>query len=111
MLETRDRVLAFSPLSPPQGNHREPDLERINEGVQFLSIGRIKVGRGMEVIKDSHMEMRLALRLGRLDALFENVLCLFDILAVQINRVWGYAPGSVVFAENKLGRLPIVLLH
>ncbi len=33
------------------------------------------------------MEMRLTLRLGRLDALFENVLCFFDILAVQVDRV------------------------
>jgi hypothetical protein len=57
------------------------------------------------------MKMILSMRLGILDALFEDFLGLLDKLAVQINRVGLNAPVGIILAEDKLRRLPVVLLH
>lgn len=60
---------------------------------------------------DNHMEVRLAVRLRVADALLEYVLGLLDKLAVQVDRVGRHPPVGVVLAEDKLRRLPVVLLH
>ena len=43
-----------------------------------------------------------------LDALFEDILCFFDELAMQINRVRGDSAFSIVFSENKVRSLFVV---
>ena len=51
------------------------------------------------------------MRLGILDALFQDLLRLFDELTVQIDRVGLHSSIGVVFPENKLGCLPVIFLH
>lgn len=46
-----------------------------------------------------------------LDALFQNILSLLNKLSVQINRVVRDAAWRIVFTENELGGLLVVLLH
>ena len=57
------------------------------------------------------MQMVLPMRLGVLNALFENLLRLLDKLAMKIDGVGLDAPIGVILAEDKLRRLLIVLVH
>lgn len=58
-----------------------------------------------------HMQMVLPMRLGILNALFEDILRLLNKLPMQINRISRYTPIGVIFAEDKLRRLLVVLVH
>ena len=51
------------------------------------------------------------MRLGILDALFEDLLRLLNELSAQIDRIGRNTSIGVVLPENKLGSLLIVLLH
>lgn len=53
----------------------------------------------------------MSMGLGILNALLQDLLRLFDELAMQIDRVRRYAAIGVVLTENVLGRLLVVLLH
>lgn len=55
--------------------------------------------------------MTLALRLCSTNARFENMFCFFYELAVEIYCVAGDAVGGVVFAEDILGGLFVVLVY
>lgn len=57
------------------------------------------------------MEVALAMRLGILDALLQNLLRLLDELSVQIDGICLYAAIGVVLTEDVLRRLLIILLH
>jgi hypothetical protein len=51
------------------------------------------------------------MRFGVADALFQNLLGLFDKLPMQVDGVGWDAPAGVVLAEDKLGRLLVIFLH
>lgn len=57
------------------------------------------------------MQMVLPMRLGILNALFQDILRLLDELPMQIDRIGRYAPVGVVLAEDELGCLLVVLVH
>lgn len=58
-----------------------------------------------------HMQMRLPVLPRILDPLLQDLLRLLDILPMQIDRVRRDSSVGVVLAEDKLGRLPVILLH
>jgi hypothetical protein len=60
-------------------------------------------------LADNDMQMGLAGGLEVADAGFEDVLCLLDKLAVQVNGVFGDAAWRVVLAEDELGGLLVVV--
>ena len=64
----------------------------------------------MVSLADDHVEVRLAVLLGVADALLEDLLGLFDELAVQIDGVAVDFADGVVLAENELGGLLVVLV-
>lgn len=57
------------------------------------------------------MKVVLAMRLGILDALLQNLLRLLDELSVQVDGVRRYAAIGVVLTEDELRRLLVILLH
>lgn len=57
------------------------------------------------------MQVVLPMRFCVLDPLLENLLSLLDELAVQVDGIGGDAPVGVVLAEDKLGRLLVVVIH
>jgi hypothetical protein len=65
---------------------------------------------GVVSLADDHVEMRLSVLLGVADALLEDLLGLFDKLAVQVDSVAGDFSYSVVFAEDELRGLLVVLV-
>jgi hypothetical protein len=65
---------------------------------------------GVVSLADDHVEMRLSVLLGVADALLEDLLGLLDKLAVQIDGVARDFSYSVVFAEDELGGLLVVLV-
>lgn len=58
-----------------------------------------------------HVQMCLSMLLSVADAALENVLGLFNELAVQVNSVVGHAVGGVVLPEDEVACLLIVLVH
>jgi hypothetical protein len=58
-----------------------------------------------------NMEMGLSLRLRSAYPCLQNLLCLFNELAVKIYGVSGHAVGGVVLAEYELRGLAVVLIH
>lgn len=60
---------------------------------------------------DDHVQVGLARGLGVPDPPLEDVLGLFDVLAVQVDGVAGHALEPVVLAEDELARAPVVPLH
>jgi hypothetical protein len=60
-------------------------------------------------LADNDMQMGLAGGLEVADAGFEDVLCLLDKQAVQVNGVFGDADWRVVHAEDELGGLLVVV--
>ena len=65
---------------------------------------------GVVSLADDHVQVRLAVLLGVADALLEDLLGLFDELAVQVDGVAVDFADGVVFAEDELGGLLIVLV-
>jgi hypothetical protein len=61
-------------------------------------------------LADDHVQVRLAVLLGVANALLEDLLGLFDELAVKINGVAVDFADGVVFAEDELGGLLVVLV-
>jgi len=61
-------------------------------------------------LADDHVEVRLAVLLGVADALLEDLLGLFDELAVQVDGVAVDFADGVVLAEDELGGLLVVLV-
>lgn len=59
----------------------------------------------------NHMEMALSLLLGCSDPGFEDMFCFFYELAVEIYCVAGDTVGGVVFAEDVVRGLFIVLIY
>lgn len=59
---------------------------------------------------DNHVQVRLAVLSGVADALLENLLCFFDELAVEIDGVGVDLAHGVVFTENELGGLSVVVV-
>lgn len=57
------------------------------------------------------MKMVLTVLLRILNAFFQDVLGLLHKLAVQVNRILGNTATSIVFAENELRGLLVILLH
>lgn len=60
-------------------------------------------------LADNDMQMRLAGGLEMADAGFEDVLCLLNKLAMQVNGVFGDAAWRIVLAEDELGGLLVVV--
>lgn len=60
-------------------------------------------------LADDDMQMGLAGSLGVPNARLEDVLCLLDKLAVQVNGVLGYPAGRIVLPEDEVGGLLVVL--
>jgi hypothetical protein len=69
----------------------------------------LHAARRVVALADNDMQMGLPRGLGVADALLEDVLGLFDKLAVQVDGVLRNAAGGVVLAEDELGRLLVVL--
>lgn len=65
----------------------------------------------MVAFADNRVQVRLAPSLVCADALFENALCFFDELAVQIDAIGIDTAGGVVLTEDVVGRLVVVFLH
>jgi hypothetical protein len=65
---------------------------------------------GVVSLADDHVEVRLAVLLGVADALLEDLLGLFDKLAVQVDGVARDFAYGVVFAEDEFGGLFVVLI-
>jgi hypothetical protein len=61
-------------------------------------------------LADDHVQVRLAVLLGVADALLEDLLGLFDELAVEIDGVAVDFADGVVFAEDEFGGLLVVLV-
>ena len=61
-------------------------------------------------LANDDVQMRLPGLLGVADALLEDLLGLLDELAVQVDGVGVDAADGVVFAENVLGRLFVVVV-
>lgn len=80
--------------------------ELLHLGLELLNM----VGR-VVALADNSVQVCLASSLVRADALFENALRLFDELAVEVDAVGVDTAGSVVLAEDVVGRLAVVLLH
>ena len=59
----------------------------------------------------SHMQMSLTMPLRVFNPLLQNLLRLLDKLTMKINRISRNPPFGVILAEDKLGRLLIVLVH
>ena len=57
------------------------------------------------------MQMGLSRRLGVFDTLFQNILCLFHELAVQVNCVSIDSADRVILSEDILGSLLVILIH
>lgn len=57
------------------------------------------------------MQMILPMALRIFDPLLENILRLFNKLPMQINRVGINPSRRVILPEDKLGCLPVVLVH
>lgn len=70
----------------------------------------LDVVRGVVSLADDHVEVRLAVLLGVADALLEDLLGLFDELAVQVDGVAVDFADGVVFAKDELGGLLVVLV-
>ena len=62
-------------------------------------------------MSDLHVEVSLACGLSVSDALLENILGFFDELAVQINGVSIDPADGIIFPEDVVGRLFVVLVH
>lgn len=65
----------------------------------------------MVALTDNDVKMGLAIRLVRANPLLEDSLRFFDELAVEIDAVRFDATRGVVFAEDVLGCLAIVVVH
>jgi hypothetical protein len=65
---------------------------------------------GVVSLADDHVKMRLSVLLGVADALLEDLLGLFDKLAVQVDSVARDFAYGVVFAKDELGGLLVVLV-
>ena len=65
----------------------------------------------MIALADDNVQMGLTRRLRVPDPFFDDVFGLFDELAMQVDRVGGDAPFSVVLAKDELGRLLVVRSH
>jgi hypothetical protein len=70
----------------------------------------LHVVHGVVSLADDHVQVRLAVLLGVANALLEDLLGLFDELAVKINGVAVDFADGVVFAEDELGGLLVVLV-
>ena len=70
----------------------------------------LHVVRGVVSLADDHVEVRLAVLLGVADALLEDLLGFFDELAVQVDSITVDFADGVVFAEDELGGLLVVLV-
>lgn len=70
----------------------------------------LHVVRGVVSLADDHVEVRLAVLLGVANTLLEDLLGFFDELAVQVDRVAIDFSNSIVFAEDELGGLLVVLV-
>lgn len=57
------------------------------------------------------MKVVLSMRLGILNALFQDLLGLLDKLSVQVNGVCGYTAIGIVFAKDELRGLLVILFH
>lgn len=75
-------------------------------GLELLNV----IGR-VVALADNSVQVRLASSLICADALFENALRLFDELAVEVDAISVDTAGSIVLAEDVVGRLAVVLLH
>lgn len=71
----------------------------------------LHVVRRVVALADNDVEMRLVPGLRVPYPRLQDILGLLDELAVQVDRVRGYASFRVVLAEDVLGRLFVVLLH
>jgi hypothetical protein len=61
-------------------------------------------------LADDYVQVRLAALLGVTDALLEDLLGFFDVLAVQVNGIAVYFADGVVFAEDEFGGLLVVFV-
>lgn len=86
------------------------DDSGIHEIYRFSSILPQEGERGGRQ-ENSHVQMRLSMRLSVFDPLLENFFRFFNELAVQIDSVRCYAPFGVILAEDVFGGLAVVLLH
>ena len=70
----------------------------------------LHVVRRVVSLADDHVEVRLAVLLGVANALLEDLLCLLDELAVQVDGVAVDFADGVVLAEDELGGLLVVFV-
>lgn len=65
---------------------------------------------GVVSLANDHVQMRLSTLLGVADALLENLLGFFDVLAVQVDGIAVDFAHGVVLAKDKLRGLLVVLV-
>lgn len=65
----------------------------------------------MVSLAHNDMQMCLPILLRIADALLEDLFCLFDELAVEIDGVVCDAAGGVVFSEDVVGGLLVIGVH
>lgn len=65
----------------------------------------LDVSRAVVTLANDHMQVRLSLLTSISNPLLQDLLCLFDILTVEVNGICRDLTNSVVFSEDEFGSL------